>query len=166
MNDQIAAYGLPAPIVRFPWQRFSGQQDQGVTYLYVSKPAVARVRGQSPILYMGKTEQSIAKRVQDETRSNNTLGNTQNTNIRLSAVFAELSGAGHSIETYFTQGLSFRPSPADRDAMLAILQGWDKRAWIELTRGGSAAADLSIEKFMLCHYAAAHLELPPMNNSM
>ncbi len=166
MTDEIAAYGLSAPILRFPRQRFSGQENRGVTYMYVSKPAIPRVRGQSPILYVGKTEQSIARRIQDETRSNNTPGNTQNTNIRLSAVFAEVARSGHSIETYFTKGLAFTPSTADRDAMLAILQVWDKRAWVELTRNGSPAAGLSIEKFVLCHYAAAHLELPPMNNSM
>jgi hypothetical protein len=166
MSDHIAAYGLPTQIARFRWQRFARQEDRRVTYMYVSKPAIRRVRGLSPILYVGETEQTLAKRVRDEMHSNNTPGNTQNTNIRLSAIFAELSRAGHSIETYFTQGLAFSPSPADLAVMLDILHVWDKRAWVELTQKGSPAVEVSIEKFVLCHYAAAHLELPPMNNSM
>lgn len=133
--------------------------------MWVTNRPVARLRGQSPILYVGETERSIEERVRKETCSNNTAGNTQDTNIRLSAIIDELKRSGHSVEVYFTDGLKFEACPADREEMLAILNVWDKRAWKAMT-GNVSSAEVSIEKFVLCHYAATHLELPPMNNSM
>jgi hypothetical protein len=166
MNEPITAYSLPGPVDRFPWRQFAGQEDRVVTYVYVTRPAVPRMRGESSILYIGQTEQSIAKRVDQEMRARNTVGNTQNTNIRMSAVLSELQRARHSIATYFTPGLTFTPSAAELETVLSILQVWDKRAWVQFTQRQPAAQEFEIEKFLLCHYAVVHLELPPLNNAM
>jgi hypothetical protein len=53
----------------------------------------------------------------------------------------------------------------DQANMLRILEVWDKRCFLELKRG-SGVFDVKIEKFLLCQDTAAHLELPPLNNSM
>lgn len=166
MDELVKAYALSGPIAGFRWHRFSGQDDRNVTYIYLSSPPIPRVRGESPILYVGKTTMSIARRVHDETHTNNTPGNTQNTNIRLSTVIAELVRLGHTVDTYFTEGLMFSPPSDEHRAVMEILRVWDKRAWTECARGGSAISDFAIEKYLLCHYAAVHLELPPLNSSM
>ena len=148
----------------FDWIKYSGQQDRGVTYVFVAEKPTSRLRGNSDILYIGKTGNSIQTRYRQETQTRNTPGNTQMTNIRLTHVFRQLIHLGIGVTCYFTKGQTVNPplSPRRAEAFAQMLMTWDKRSYI--ASSPSEFANPSIEKYLLVNYAEEHLELPPLNN--
>ena len=146
------------------WVEYSGQRDRSVTYIFVASKPIARLRGESDILYIGKTDGEIRKRFKDETENNNTPKNTQATNIRMTHVFRQLNLAGISYTCFFVEKTTLHlPSEIER-TFAEKLRTWDKNAYVRMTR----MADFSMptmEKYLLITYADEHLELPPLNNS-
>ena len=142
---------------QYTWARFSGQNTANVTYIFVSKTNVARLRGSSDILYIGKTDRSIGSRFSEETNTNNTTGNTQLTNIRLTYIIRQLGIS--NVECYFTAQLNQATTDCE---FVERLRTWDKKKYLLLKRG--ALEQLSVEKYLLVNYAHDHLEVPPLNN--
>jgi len=150
---------------KYDWIKFSNQIDKNVTYVFVLNRAVARLSGASDILYIGKTEQAIAKRYEQETRTNNTSRNTQQTNIRMTHVFQRLGI--QNVKCYYTKTLSQALSGDERARFLRECGTWDKKFCIQLEdREADPSLEVPLEKYLLVCYAAEHLEVPPMNNRM
>jgi len=166
MDLEFSTYQLPQSFNRFRWQRFSGQNSHFVTYIYLVKPSVCRLRGESSVLYVGKTKDSIAERYKKETQTRNTPGNSQATNLRLSHLIPLLRGRGDEIELYFTDGLSFPLPPAEAADFGKMLETWNKSHFrSKFKQDVNSIFQVEIETFLLIHYAAAHWEVPPLNNS-
>lgn len=148
----------------FGWIEYRDQQDRGVTYVFVAEKPIFRLRGNSDILYIGKTDNSIQIRYRQETETNNTPRNTQRTNIRLTHVFRQLRRMGIEATCYFTKGQAVSPplSSGCSNAFSEMLKTWDKGSYIASTTSDFASP--SIEKYLLVTYAEEHLELPPLNN--
>jgi len=147
------------------WIIFSNQVDKNVTYLFALNRRVARLSGASDILYIGKTEQAIARRYEQETRTNNTSRNTQQTNIRMTHVFQRLGI--QNVTCHYTKTLSHTLSGAERARFLAECATWDKKFYMQLEGQETASfLEVPLEKYLLVCYAAEHLEVPPMNNRM
>ena len=142
------------------WVRFSGQHDRGVTYVYVASQPFARLRGESDIIYIGETNNSIRTRYSQETETGNTGWNTQNTNIRTTHVFRELRQSGAAVACYFVKGQKVRLHPEFSETFARKLQTWDKRTFVQM----QDYSRVHLEKFLLVTYADEHLELPPLNN--
>ena len=151
------------------WISYQGQMDSNVTYVYVKDLPFRRLQGESDILYIrktkrGKTNQNIRSRYKGGTRTNNTEGNDQNTNIRLTHVFGKLGL--ENCRCFYAQNLDMTLSDANRGDFLERLRTWDKRAYLEIARGiPNQETAIPLEKYLLVMYANDHLELPPMNNS-
>jgi hypothetical protein len=147
------------------WIEFSTQIDKNVTYVFVFNRAVASLSGASDILYIGKTEQTIAKRYEQETSTNNTSRNTQQTNIRMTHVFQRLGL--QNVKCYYTRTLSHSLSGEEMTKFLRECRTWDKKFCIQLEEQTTEASlEVPLEKYLLVCYAAEHLEVPPMNNRM
>ncbi len=150
---------------KLDWIEFSNQSVKNVTYVFVLNRAVDRLSGASDILYIGKTEQAIAKRYEQETRTNNTPKNTQQTNIRMTHVF-HLLGI-QNVRCHYTKTLSHTLSGDERARFLRECRTWDKKFCIQLEdRQTDPSLVVPLEKYLLVCYAAEHLEVPPMNNRM
>lgn len=150
---------------RFEWVSYSGQMDSDVTYAFVMNRPVARLVGESDILYIGKTEQAIRVRYEQETRTKNSPRNTQQTNIRTSFVFEKLGL--ENVKCFYVKGLTVDLSGIDCDTFLEGLQTWDKKAFLALSeRPVPPSLAVSLEKYLLVLYTSAHLEVPPLNNRM
>ncbi|MGH8400006.1 MAG: hypothetical protein ACRESU_02790 [Gammaproteobacteria bacterium] len=150
---------------RFEWVKYSSQMDSDVTYVYVLNRLVPRLRGESDILYIGKTSQAIRVRFEQETRTRNSPGNTQQTNIRTTHILGALGL--ENVQLYYVRALEVELSDAELSKYMNGLETWDKKSFI------SASALLqakqrkpSLEKVLLVSYAADHLEVPPLNNRM
>ena len=142
------------------WVKYSGQSDSGVAYVYVASGPIARLRGDSDILYVGITDNAIRARIKWEMETNNTPGNTQNTNIRITHVLCRLKQSGISVTCFFTKEKSLTLSSEMAQGFAQKWKTWDKAAY-------NKAGDYSmptIEKYLLVTYADEHLELPPLNN--
>lgn len=150
---------------RFEWVSYSGQTDCYVTYAYVLNRPVARLVGESDILYFGKTEQAIRDRCKQETRTKNSPRNTQQTNIRTTFVLGEI-GLKH-VKCFYVRELRETLSGTDCERFLEGLRTWDKKAFLALSdERRSPDLNVSLEKYLLVTYASEHLELPPLNNRM
>lgn len=148
----------------FPWVRYAGQMDSDVTYAYVYNQPVSRLRGESDILYIGKTEQAIRVRFEQETRTRNSPGNTQQTNIRTTFILEKLGLANVSL--HYVRSLSITLDEANGSAFLQALRTWDKRSYMALAEAAARTPEVSLEKYLLVRYASDHLEVPPLNNRM
>ena len=147
----------------FAWVRYSGQQDKFVTYVVVASQPVPRLKGESDILYIGETDNTIQNRYKQETETNNTPRNTQMTNIRLTYAFRQLRHMGITATCYFVKGKCVITPPlslSDANAFAEKLETWDKRTYLKT----SDFTIPSIEKYLLVTYADEHLELTPLNN--
>ena len=143
------------------WIRYRGQTNRQVIYVFVASNPIIRLRGQSDILYVGRTSGSIRKRFNEETATNNTSGNTQNTNIRTTYIFGKMKELRIDSKCYFTQQDILHLTSRDASTFSDKMRTWDKRAY----RNTSDFAKPNIEKYILINYANEHLELPPLNNS-
>jgi len=149
----------------FQWQKFSGQTSRHVTYFYTVSPPARRFRGESSVLYIGQTEKQINIRYKQETETNNTQGNSQATNIRTSHVIRFLQARGDKVELFFTEGIDMNLAKHQADAFGRLLQVWNKQHYLKkFTPRSDGTLEVEIEKFLLVHYADAHLEGPPLNN--
>jgi len=147
------------------WIEFLNQTDRNVTYLFVFNKTIDRLYGTSDILYIGKTEQSISRRYEQETRTNNTSGNTQQTNIRMTHVFQQLGIS--NVKCYYTRTLNHNLSGNDGTRFLSECRTWDKKFCLKLERKhNDQILEVPLEKYLLVRYAGEHLEVPPMNNRM
>jgi hypothetical protein len=150
---------------RFEWAPYQGQKDRNVTYVFVANEPIGRLRGSSDILYIGKTEQSIAIRYVQETSTNNSGRNTQQTNIRMTHVLGEIGPGNY--HCYFVKSLNLKLSGNEKEDFLKKLRTWDKKYFLKITQFGKEnEIEIPIEKYLLVRYAAEHLEVPPMNNSL
>jgi hypothetical protein len=150
---------------QFDWVPFSGQMDSDVTYAFVLNRAVARLIGESDILYIGKTEQAIRARYEQETRTKNSPKNTQQTNIRTTFVFDKIGL--ENVACYYIKALTTVLSGGVCDEFLERLRTWDKKSFLALSeRPRSPGLGVSLEKYLLVQYASEHLEVPPLNNRM
>jgi len=147
------------------WIEYTGQSDRNVTYVFVFNRSVGRLSGVSDILYIGKTEQPIGKRYEQETKTNNTLKNTQQTNIRMTHVFQQLGIA--NVKCHFTRTLNHTLSGNDLGKFLSECRTWDKKFCLQLeAKCDGQSLEVPLEKYLLVRYAGEHLEVPPMNNRM
>jgi hypothetical protein len=146
---------------QFPWVQFTGQSIANVTYVYVLNRHVPRLFGESDILYIGKTRQTMSRRFRQETTFSNTPGNTQHTNIRLTHIFGHLNLA--NVICYFTAQTDCSLQIAD--PFIKHLQVWDKRCYRRCVTSGNPVV-ISLEKRLLVTYAVDHDEVPPLNNRM
>lgn len=148
----------------FKWIRFSNQTDKNVTYIYVIDRDIHRLIGSSDILYVGKTEQSIAKRYKQETNTRNTPGNSQSTNIRLTHIFGSIGL--RNCECYYTCQMHYALPQPVQNGFLKELETWDKKYYRQVKpETPNVRVNVPLEKYILVKYAVDHLELPPMNNS-
>lgn len=147
----------------FQWIRFSNQTDTNVTYIYVTDRRINRLIGSSDILYVGKTKQPIKKRYKQQINANNTPGNTQSTNIRLTHIFGSINL--RNCTCYYTRQMTYALPSSQQNQFLNKLQTWDKRYYRKATQTPNAPVNISLEKYLLVQYADDHLELPPLNNS-
>ena len=131
-----------------------------MTYVFVASCPIPRLRGESDILYIGETDNTINTRYRQETETNNTGKNTQNTNIRTTHVFRKIRQAGISVTCYFMKHKLVRLQPENAKSFARKLQTWDKRTYMEMRDYSNP----TIEKYLLVSYADEHLELPPLNN--
>jgi len=144
---------------QYQWVQYTGQSIANVTYVYVLNRHVPRLFGKSDILYIGKTRQAMSRRFKQETTVNNTLGNTQHTNIRLTHLFGHLNLA--NVNCYFTTQTDCPLQNAD--PFLQHLQVWDKRCYRHCVTSGNPVS-ISLEKRLLVTYAVDHGEVAPLNN--
>ena len=142
------------------WVEYSGQRDSGVTYIYMAPEPIARLRGESDILYIGETIGQIRNRFRQETATNNTPGVTQNTNIRTTHVFRQLELGGILAMCFYATRTLLSLSSEEEQKFSQRLRTWDKRAYI----GMGDHFKPTLEKYLLTTYADQHLELPPLNN--
>jgi len=150
---------------QFEWIPFSGQMDRNVTYLFVFNGPVARLVGESDILYIGETKQPISNRYKQETQTKNSQGNTQQTNIRTSFVFNKIGLT--NVKCYYMRALTVDLKEEEWAKFLGELRTWDKKTFLKLSISAPAHAfQASLEKYLLVRYSAEHLEVPPMNNRM
>lgn len=148
---------------QFDWHEYSGQTDSDVTYFFRAPRSINRLRGESDIFYIGKTEQSIRMRYEQETRTINSPKNTQQTNIRTTYIYQQLEIPNPTC--YFTKSLVMRLSEYECSVFLEKLKTWDKKFFLGL---GVAPHQnrivIPVEKYLLISYADEHLEVPPLNN--
>ena len=122
------------------------------------------LKGDSDILYIGKTKQAIRSRFAQETRTNNTEGNTQLTNIRMTHVFSQL-GLDNTKCFYVNKPDQMLSGDEKRD-FVERLRTWDKGFYQKTAKGNpTEQTTVPFEKYLLVMYADEHLEVPPMNNS-
>lgn len=165
MFGVVSAMNFAEASKRFDWVRYSGEMTSGVTYAYVLNRPVPRLRGESDILYIGKTSQAIRVRFEQETRTKNSPGNTQQTNIRTTHILATLGL--ENVQLYFVRSLEIELSDADLTKYLTGLETWDKKSFISASAlPRSEQRKPSLEKALLVSYAVDHLEVPPLNNRM
>jgi hypothetical protein len=145
---------------QYQWVEYRGQDTRDVTYIFVLNQRVPRLKGQSDILYIGETQQPIARRYAQETDCTNTPGNTQQTNIRLTHVFRQLNLA--NVTCYFTTEMHLQIQY--NDPFLRQLEIWDKKYFLGVTQNNPVV--ISLEKYLIVRYAVDHLEVPPLNNRM
>jgi len=150
---------------RFDWVPFSGQMDSDVTYAFVLNRPIARLIGESDLLYIGKTEQAIRVRYEQETRTKNSPKNTQQTNIRTTFVFDKIGL--ENVGCCYVKALTTVLSGGVCDEFLEGLRTWDKKSFLALSvHPRSPGLEVSLEKYLLVQYASEHLEVPPLNNRM
>ena len=150
---------------QFDWVPYDGQMDSGVTYIFVSDNEIPRMEGASDILYIGKTEQAIRVRFEQETRTKNSLRNTQQTNIRMTHILGKLGADKY--RCFYTNSLEMELPESKQAEFLEKLMVWDKQFFLKLTDdhvGGGLT--VPIEKYLLVGYTHEHLELPPLNNRL
>jgi hypothetical protein len=145
---------------QYHWVKFAGQNTTNVTYVFVLNQPVQRLYGASDILYIGETRQPISRRYAQETRTSNTPGNTQQTNIRLTHIFGLLNLV--NVTCYFTD--TMHCTVAHKDPFLKQLSTWDKKYYLGVANANPA--QVSLEKKLIVSYAVDHREAPPLNNRM
>jgi len=166
MTPPLAGLLVPPSFQRFQWHRYTEQDDASVTYIYTVAPPVSRLNGRSSVLYIGKTEQPISKRFAQETRTNNTPGNSQATNIRTSHISQLLLDRGDKISLYYTRSLSFDLLGREAEEFGRNLQTWNKSHFQRFFKPDSRGkVTVSIEKYLLVEYAKNYWEVPPLNNA-
>jgi hypothetical protein len=166
MTTQLDGYLVPDSFRQFTWHKYVNQKDESVTYIYLIKPPIYRLRGQSSVLYIGKTEQPICKRYKQEMYTKNTLVNSQATNIRMSHVSQLLLNRNDKIEMFFTHNISFLLFGEKAKEFGNILQFWNKSHYQKFfIVDDNGNAEVSIEKYLITEYAKDHWEVPPLNNS-
>ena len=121
---------------------------------------IARLRGESDILYIGETTGEIWNRFRQETATNNTPGVTQNTNIRTTPVFRQLELGGISAMCFYAMRTLLSLSSEEEQRFSHRLVTWNKSAYV----GMDDYSRPTLEKYLLITYADEHLELPPLNN--
>ena len=147
---------------RFTCHQYDGQHDTGLTYFFVSTSSIHRLRGESDILYIGKTKASIRNRYLAETATKNTLGCDQNTNIRTTHVYSIICPKGP--RCFYIKEMFLTIEGDDKNLFFEKLKIWDKRYFNELHKD-DARVILPLEKYLLVMFADEHLEVPPLNNS-
>ena len=145
---------------QFKLVQFASQDTPNATYVFVLNRSIPRLSRSSDILHVGETDDPIASRYQQETSTNNTKGNTQATNIRLTHVFGKL-GLSTNATCHFTTQRTVQLTP--NDPFLQDLMIWAKTNWRIVAHGSTPV--VSLEKYLLVKYAVDHWELPPLNNS-
>ena len=156
---------LPNCFNQFQWIKFSGQTERNVTYFYAVSPPARRLRGDSSVLYIGRTENQINIRYKQETETNNTPGNSQATNIRTTHVIRSLRAHEDEVALFFTTGIKVKSLKHQVQAYGQLLQEWNKSHYLkEFKLNLDGTLDVEIEKFLLVHYTKEHLEVPPLNN--
>lgn len=139
--------------------------DSDVTYVFVGRSAVPRMVGDSDILYIGKTEQAIKVRFEQETRTSNSPRNTQQTNIRLTHILGKIGV--NNYQCFYVKELVMKLSGTKKTEFLEKIQTWDKQFFLKLKESNSGGSlEVPIEKYLLVTYTHEHLELPPLNNRM
>lgn len=147
----------------FKWHRYEEQNDNCVTYMFVAGTSIPRLIGASDILYVGQTTQTIKKRFNQETRSINSSGNTQNTNIRMTHILSHRNIIDYTC--VYTAGLMMDLDCLLQENFLEKLKIWDKKSFLKYVDAYfSRVLTIPIEKYILVEYAHEHLELPPLNN--
>ena len=149
----------------FKWLSFDNQMDSDVTYVFVGQSKVPRMIGVSDILYIGKTEQAIKIRFEQETRASNSPKNTQQTNIRMTYILDKIGT--NDYQCFYVRKLVMKMSGAKTTDFLEKIKTWDKQFFLKLMDSHSGGSlDVPIEKYLLVTYTHEHLELPPLNNRM
>lgn len=139
--------------------------DRDVTYVFVGKAEIPRLVGTSDILYVGKTEQPVKVRFDQETSTNNSPRNTQQTNIRMTHVLEAIGPENY--RCYYSRGLEMEVSGVEQERFLDKLRTWDKQFYLKLTdKNFGEPLKVPVEKYLLVQYASEHLELPPLNNRL
>lgn len=148
---------------RFDWHEYSGQMDSNVTYFFRAPSSISRLLGESDIFYIGKTEQGIRTRYEQETRTINSPKNTQQTNIRTTYIYQRLGLSAP--KCYFTKSLDMSLFGDECSVFLAKLRTWDKKFYLGLeVNSDRNQVVVPVEKYLLVSYADEHLEVPPLNN--
>jgi len=148
---------------RFECHQYTGQTCTDVTYFFRAPKPIRRLSGESDILYIGKTAQGINSRYRQETRANNSPGNTQQTNIRTTYIFRRLEIPQPTC--FFIKVEDFHLQGNDCAAFLEKLRFWDKKFYIGLNIFPETNdIVIPLEKYLLISYADEHLEVPPLNN--
>lgn len=146
---------------RFDCQQYSGQDTGNVTYFFISETPIQRLRGESDILYIGKTRGPIRNRYLAETATNNTPGCDQNTNIRTTYIYKIISPNGP--QCFYIQEMFLTLDGDEKCQFLEKIKTWDKRYFNELN-SEDARISVPLEKYLLVMFADEHLEVPPLNN--
>ncbi len=148
---------------RFDWHEYMGQMDSNVTYFFRAPSSISRLRGESDIFYIGKTEQGIRVRYEQETKTINSPKNTQQTNIRTTYIYQQLGIS--KPKCYYTKNLDMVLSGDECSMFLEKLRTWDKKFFLGLQiNPDHNQVVVPVEKFLLVSYANEHLEVPPLNN--
>ncbi|MCR5763194.1 MAG: hypothetical protein K6G00_07430 [Treponema sp.] len=145
---------------RISFINYNSQTDSNVTYCFVYKEFISRLKGKSDILYIGKTEQPIKKRYFQETNTQFSEKNSQRTNIRTTYIYEKLGLENFSC--FYTKSLTIKLSAEELKLFLENLKAFDIQYRNLILKKETNEVDL--EKYLLVSYGAEHLELPPLNN--
>ncbi|MCZ6804722.1 MAG: hypothetical protein O7D86_12525 [Proteobacteria bacterium] len=150
---------------QFDWIEYSGQMESDVTYFFRSPKLIRRLRGESDILYIGRTENAIRVRYKQETRTNNLPKNTQHTNIRTTYVYRRLGMK--KPECFYTKSLNVELPADELRQFTEKVMTWDKKFYLmNLDAGMIETKPFSMEKYLMVNYADEHLEVPPLNQKI
>jgi hypothetical protein len=156
-KEFLTGYDL---IKELSWEKYEGQVDSNVTYFFLAPNVISRLRGESKVLYIGKTTQCIKKRYDQETNANNSPKNTQQTNIRTTYIYKQLKM--QYPECYYTKQIDIKITGDECKKFLEKLKTWDKKFFLGLA--DQKTIKVPLEKYFLVSYADKHLEVPPLNN--
>lgn len=145
---------------RISFINYNSQNDSNVTYCFVYNESISRLKGESDILYIGKTEQPIKKRYFQETNTQFSEKNSQKTNIRTTYIYEKIGL--ENVSCFYTKSLTIKLSAEELKLFLENLKAFDIQYRNLILEQKTNEVDL--EKYLLVSYGAEHLELPPLNN--
>ncbi len=90
---------------RISFINYNSQIDSNVTYCFVYKESIYRLKGKSDILYIGKTEKPIKKRYFQETNTQFSEKNSQKTNIRTTYIYGKIGL--ENVSCFYTKSLTY-----------------------------------------------------------